>query len=410
MNLNSWSKKIQLLILGLTGAGLLLLQLHNLVVYPPTQGFDARAHIEYLTYLQQNHQLPRPDAGWELHQPPLYYLIGFVLPALKAVQALGLVSWFLIGGAVWWLLADEDLTLRSGVVLIVLAQPVLLYQTPAISNELWFAAIASWTLVFYLKNWRDHPSRKNSLLLGILLGLSLLSKATGLALALALSLDQLYLVIKNKKILPFVLISVISYCLVSGWFYLRNLYWFGKPWVSAADFVPLENYAQPITPRTLSYVFSIRPLLEGQLFYSQNQSLLMGTYLSWFFDGHAVMLPVQTFSKIGWIMVFISVPVFLLILIGLITHVRAWYDQTVLLVYPAILWLLYGWYNTLLPIPSTVKGVFLASLIVPFSWHLKVGLKKIHTRNPWLTTLLVSLFVIIVCKQFWIFAWWYQPK
>src|SRR3990170_4348676 len=72
---------------------LLILQLHNLSLFPPTKGFDAGGHIEYINLLKSERRVPLANEGWELYQPPLYYFISTFLPNLKAVQWLGLVSW-----------------------------------------------------------------------------------------------------------------------------------------------------------------------------------------------------------------------------------------------------------------------------------------------------------------------------
>lgn len=36
-------------------------------------------HINYIEYIVNNRSLPRPDRGWEYHQPPLYYVLSAVL-------------------------------------------------------------------------------------------------------------------------------------------------------------------------------------------------------------------------------------------------------------------------------------------------------------------------------------------
>ena len=42
-------------------------------------GFDTRAHLDYVGYILQHGALPLADEGWEMYQPPLYYLAAAAL-------------------------------------------------------------------------------------------------------------------------------------------------------------------------------------------------------------------------------------------------------------------------------------------------------------------------------------------
>ena len=48
--------------------------INNVPQLPRSVGFDAAAHEEYIQFIQQKHALPLADDGWEMYQPPLYYL------------------------------------------------------------------------------------------------------------------------------------------------------------------------------------------------------------------------------------------------------------------------------------------------------------------------------------------------
>ena len=49
---------------------------HNTRLLPPNIGFDARYHADYIEYVQKHGALPLPNEGWEMFQPPLYYVIS----------------------------------------------------------------------------------------------------------------------------------------------------------------------------------------------------------------------------------------------------------------------------------------------------------------------------------------------
>ncbi len=48
--------------------------LNNLPQLPRKIGFDATEHEQYIQFIQEKHALPFADDGWEMFQPPLYYL------------------------------------------------------------------------------------------------------------------------------------------------------------------------------------------------------------------------------------------------------------------------------------------------------------------------------------------------
>ena len=48
--------------------------INNVTKLPRSTGFDAPDHEKYIQFIQQKHALPLADAGWEMYQPPLYYL------------------------------------------------------------------------------------------------------------------------------------------------------------------------------------------------------------------------------------------------------------------------------------------------------------------------------------------------
>src|SRR5262249_58342172 len=62
----------------------LLLFWNNARLLPFHAGFDSVEHLKYITYIQEQHRLPLPTEGWEMYQPPLYYLMAAgILSACK---------------------------------------------------------------------------------------------------------------------------------------------------------------------------------------------------------------------------------------------------------------------------------------------------------------------------------------
>ncbi|MEY2492222.1 MAG: hypothetical protein QOH24_1173, partial [Verrucomicrobiota bacterium] len=49
---------------------------NNARLLPYSVGFDAQAHADYIKYVQERHSLPLPNEGYEMFQPPLYYILS----------------------------------------------------------------------------------------------------------------------------------------------------------------------------------------------------------------------------------------------------------------------------------------------------------------------------------------------
>jgi hypothetical protein len=57
-----------------------LLFWNNARLLPFNAGFDSTEHLQYISYIQEHRALPLPTEGWEMYQPPLYYLIAAAKP------------------------------------------------------------------------------------------------------------------------------------------------------------------------------------------------------------------------------------------------------------------------------------------------------------------------------------------
>src|SRR5581483_11738644 len=72
----SASSRGQIFLLLIFAALWLLLFWNNNRLLPFHRGFDSKEHLDYINYIQQRRSLPLPTEGWEMYQPPLYYLIA----------------------------------------------------------------------------------------------------------------------------------------------------------------------------------------------------------------------------------------------------------------------------------------------------------------------------------------------
>jgi hypothetical protein len=135
------------------------------------------------------------------------------------------------------------------------------------------------------------------------------------------------------------------------------------------------------------------------------------------------MLPVQEYSKAGILVVLLSIPVFLLELLGGVVLFRKICVQKntrerkylILYVYIFLLIIAYMQYNFKLPFYSTVKASFLSSLLVPFCYFLYQGGAYVHNMLSqkfknifiYILILFITIYIKLIMKHFWVQSVWY---
>lgn len=397
-------------------SALSILQLHNIASYPVKKGFDGLDHAQYIQIISKERRLPLANEGWETYQPPLYYLIASVLPSVKSVQYLGFATWLGLCGLVYVFIRKKFGDRQSALLSVALvgSLPMVLYLTPMVSNEFFSGVVMNGVLVYYtcFYDAKQVSTRRSDVILGTLLGLSLLSKATSVVLLASICLDVLISHRFNMQKVLYRLRWVLAVAfLISGWFYIRNIYHFGNPFASSIDFLPSTVFDQDPGYRDLRFFLDPMGFLKLDIFYAHHYSLWAGTYFSWFFDGHTALLPVQEFSKAGVVLVLASVPITIMTVRGVL---RSWHEgvasHRIMWIYPVLLFLAYVAYNFRLPYYSTVKAIFLTSTIIPWIYFTIYGIRTLPKGKylSWGIWIFITLYVCIVTKNFWIVGWWYD--
>jgi hypothetical protein len=420
-------------------ASVFFLQLHNARTYPPRRGFDAVAHLDYIHFLRENHQLPLPISGWEMHQPPLYYALFSLVPTEVTFNIVGFLSWLILVASVAFfvkhLVEKTPLPFKENLDYLVasttgfaVSVPVVIYLSTAVGNEFFATTLISVCLVYYVTFFQAHLKAKKPskipFILGILLGIALLSKVTSLVLVISILCERLIVTNGNlKTVVRQLWVPLGTSVLISGWFYLRNYMLYGNPIFQAADYIPLRNYAQPIVARNLNFLLSPMAFFTKDFFIAQHSSLLAGTYFSWFYDGHGAMLPAQPYTKVGTLLILMSLPFFAVSVWGFVRNLWAmWRQKTyfkntylLLFIYTFLLLGAYLHYNFKLPIYSTVKGSFISSLLVPFVYFLYEGFKLVCQKTPkqlrpalYYSFIILTLFYMgLITRHFWVELWFY---
>ncbi|MEK6758772.1 MAG: hypothetical protein AABY51_03285 [Deltaproteobacteria bacterium] len=221
----------------------------------PFPGFDVAAHIEYIQYVAKNWRIPLATEGWQMFQSPLYYIVsalpykilsGF-LAEESAVRVLILIP--LICGAAFsetafravrYIRPDRtDLQMIGALIGGLL--PMNLYMSHSISNETMagiFSAAAITTAIGIVSKKDSVLPAKRLVLLGILLGLALLSKVTAILLVPVLALMlawRFYSTGGLRQAVSSVAVVMGVAGLVSAWYYIRNWILMGRPFIGGWD-------------------------------------------------------------------------------------------------------------------------------------------------------------------------------
>jgi tetratricopeptide (TPR) repeat protein len=246
--------RLEQMLLLVLAASWLLLFWNNAQLLPFHTGFDSGEHLKYIKYIQEHRALPSPNEGWEMYQPPLYYLIAAaILSAFKlsiddstSVFVLRLFGAFL--GIAQFILVFLSLRLllpgRLVLIGLLLAAflPMHLYLAHYVTNEMLAAVLATATLYLCLRLLKsDTPSTFQFAWVGFALGAAMLAKATGILLlpivvgAIAGKFARARVPIAfSLRNLGLLLVICFAVC---GWHYARIWLRFGTPLVGNWDVI-----------------------------------------------------------------------------------------------------------------------------------------------------------------------------
>jgi Flp pilus assembly protein TadD len=218
-------------------------------------GFDADGHLNYIRYILEHRSLPLADQGWQMYQPPLYYVIAALLLALTGLTvpgpdaastlrwlglAYGVANLVLIGAALRLVFPDHPRRQLLGLVVATfLPMSLYLYQLP--TNEILAATLSSAVLLVTLQVLRtDPPSLRRHGLLGLCMGLALMAKISAL-LVVAVMLGVLAARLVGRPLLVLLRglaglgLAVGIAVTICGWHYARVWLRFGTPLIGNWD-------------------------------------------------------------------------------------------------------------------------------------------------------------------------------
>lgn len=261
----------------------LLLALNNSRLLPFHAGFDSREHLNYIKYIQERRALPLPTEGWQMYQPPLYYLVSaaalsacrlstadpMAVPVLRLLGAMMGVAQFLLVFLSLRLLIPG----RAALVGLCLAAflPMHLYLAQFVTNEILVATLITAAIYLCLRLLRsDNPRPLEYAGLGLALGAAMLTKATGiLLLPIVVGVIAIRQVTARARPgiwfrnLVILLISAFAIC---GWHYVRIWVRFGTPLLGNWDVMSGFAWWQEPGYHTLTDYFRFGRSLTNPLF------------------------------------------------------------------------------------------------------------------------------------------------
>jgi tetratricopeptide (TPR) repeat protein len=282
-----------------------LLFVNNTFRAPPfPSGFDAPAHAEYVQYILDHRALPLAGDGWEMHQPPLYYLLA--AGSLKAGGlstddegaavvfrllglAGGLATLALVAASLGLLFPGQPRRQLAGL-LLAAALPAHLYTAHYLTNEALLVPLGAASLYLCLRALHDErPSAARHALLGLCLGAALLTKVTALIVAGSVLLVLAGRLLARREYRPAawlrgVGVTALVAVAVSGWHYARVWAHFGSPLVGNFDLASGFWWWQPPGFGTSAYLFGFGRALTDP-FFSALHSLPDGLYSTFWGDG-----------------------------------------------------------------------------------------------------------------------------
>ena len=396
----------------------IVLLINNFGLMDRRTGFDALSHLKYIQHILDNKALPLADEGWEMFQPPLYYLLSAMLLGLfglstaddggllllGAIPVVTGIAHFVLVFACLKLLFPKRPQRQLAGVLLAAFLPAHIYISHYVTNEALAAVLISASTYLALRVFvrKESPSPLLCFGLGACLGGALLAKVTALLVAAVVFTALAGRLAFRKERAPRVWLrtlgaAALGCALVCGWHYLRVWIHFGKPLVGNWD--PIVGFTWWADPgyHTLSYYLRAGPSLI-EPFYSSLHGFADSLYSTLWGDalyggiGSPRFRPPWNYELMaaGYLL---SLLPMLAIVVGavaaLIAFVRKPCAEHFLLVGLAALTALSLLYLTLkLPYYAQAKAFYGLSIMIPLCAFGAWGFELLARRTRWLNGML----------------------
>ena len=373
---------------------------HNISIYNPKNGFDGEGHMSYINYILTNNRLPQPHEGWELNQPPVYYLLAAPLHSsgIKP-QIINVISFFIIAFLLYRLTKSYLATLAFA------ALPMSNYLVPLITNEYLSGLLGIVLLLILLHlSISKGKDRHLKILLFVSFALAFLTKVTAL---MFIPLIPLTLFIKKDKkwISRSVILTLMCVALVSP-LIINNFIKYGKPLVINDDFV---KFTGRVYKRDLSFFFSPMWIIKPDLYDAHSYSFTGGLWNTLWHDGEHVTTPAEGFQAKPFALWLLGFPFLAISTYGLFRFIRKNRKQGIVLIsYLGLSLIVLVLYNFRLPYNNVLKTFFVFPIVVPYVLGIVEAGKS--GKFTYITPFLLIVQYLIMYSWFYIQPWWYVAQ
>jgi hypothetical protein len=404
-----------------------VLCLKNILVIPMNMGMDFKGHIDYITTVASGFHLPYATDGWQMFQPPFYYIISaFLLKvflqitsfdiAVKLLRIIPMICGILqieVCYRVMRLMYPKNNTLQTFGTVIGGFIPMNIYISQAIGNEPLAGILTSLLVLWQIKYIQSErpPSRGQLIIAGFLAGLALLTKTSALLIIILLVLTILLkgffnMGNRNNQITEttrsIITISITAF-LVCGWYYIRNIIVLGAPFIGGWDSARKIVWWQDPGFRTIEQFTNFGECLLYPIF-SSFAGVWDSLYSTIWMDGFISVYNLAPWNynfmlSLSWL----SLPLTLFLIIGfLIITVdmkRSCQDGRLFCVISIFLYLSAILYMFLtVPIFSTGKATYALGLLPCIAVVCTEGAKP-FLKTPVLKSMIAGIVVVwVVCS------------
>ena len=218
--------------------------------FPPQEGYDFEYHWEYIAWVARNGTVP-PLTLREAFHPPLFYVLAGGLvrwgSGPEGVQLVSVVCGCLRTVLVWAGL--EIYVTRSRLARLVAlglsaVLPASVHVDGMVSGESLFSLLVIVALLVAPQVFRAAGARRHAFaaLLGVVLGLAVLTKTSGLTLLGAVALTVLVQLVggdggwrgRARRLAPWC-VGFAAFAMISGWYFVDNQVRYGKAVLNSFD-------------------------------------------------------------------------------------------------------------------------------------------------------------------------------
>ena len=391
-----------------------ILAINNMVKLPLHIGMDFMDHMEYIDYVAEKVRIPLATEGSQMFQSPLFYVISAVIYksllnffSLDTVLRILRVVPLLCGAAQIELSyravryaypTRQDLQVLGTVIGGLV--PMNIYMSQAVGNEPMTGCLSGLAVVLTLRLICSPrlPSTGALLLMGLFLGLALLTKVTALLLVFPIVWFIAYRLVKNSSstekpialITQRIVLVLGVVCLISGWYYLRNWIETGSLFIGGWDPLGHSVWWQDPGYRTPGQLLTFGEALFYPI-YSAAAGFWDSLYSTFWMDGLLSGLALHAYRppwnygfllSSAWFSLLPSGAIFLGILVALCKPTKAFGQGLMFAVFCVIVYISAILYLFLtIPIYSTAKATYTLGLIPCYAVLSAAGF-DVLTRGP----------------------------